>query len=250
MEGNWGDSPKKQSPQHILETLTDGFIQLFPSGNDRSQHRQYPHGGTEPHTRAEHDEYRHDGHGRLRGANQTHRRSRRRIRAPHGTRHPRSRKPAQHQRRPPCRRLHGASRGGHPFQSERGRRSRKICGESAHQPGQLHRSGTHIQTSGVHRRGVCPGATEAPRPLCPLPPHLQGEPHGHPHRREPRFAVGPHHVPLRRHARRHGGVVHGVPAHLCRRAFHGRGHLHQSVEHGGDGTHRAPTDWATPSASP
>ena len=56
-----------------------------------------------------------------------------------------------------------------------------------------------------------------------------------PHRREPRFTVRPHHVPLWRHARRYGRVVYGVSTNLCRRTISRRSNFHQSIQHCGNG---------------
>ena len=49
--------------------------------------------------------------------------------------------------------------------------------------------------------------------------HLSGPRHGRAHRSEPRQPVGPHHVPLRRHARGHRGELHGISACLRQGAF-------------------------------
>ena len=128
-----------------------------------------------------------------------------------------------------------------PLQCSRGRHRRRLLREGAHQPRQLCRPGTHIQEALLHRRGVCRRDKEDRIALRPLPQHLQAPPHSHPHRRQPRLPERPHHVTLRRHTRRHGRVVHGVPAHLRQGAVHRCRHLHQGQQHRRHGAHSAPS---------
>ena len=59
-----------------------------------------------------------------------------------------------------------------------------------------------------------------------------------PHRSQSRFPIRPYHVPLRRHSRRDGGILHGIPAYLCGGTFHGCGDFDQGFQYGGDGEDR------------
>ena len=78
----------------------------------------------------------------------------------------------------------------------------------------LCRCRTHFQKVRIYRRRIRQGNTEDTRPLCSVLEYLQRESYGYPNRCKPRIFVRPHHVALRRYARRHGRIVYGVSTHL------------------------------------
>jgi Enzyme involved in the deoxyxylulose pathway of isoprenoid biosynthesis len=63
------------------------------------------------------------------------------------------------------------------------------------------------------------GKEKVAEAFTPFSPGGQASGTRHPYWREPRFALGPHDLPLRRHGGRHGGKRHGIPGRVRSRAF-------------------------------
>ena len=195
--GLGGSDSRKQAPE--------------PGGKDRQRrHRRRPSGGRTVDDRPQYERYR-----SLHRADRTHPAGRRPYRAAHHAGAPGSGEHAYHCSRgtPPVARYRTGGR--RALRSPGGRRRSSVRGQSADKSRQLQRP----------RRQLRGAVGEVPPKRC-RPAH----------RREPRFALAQDGRTLRRYAGRHGGVGHGVPAHMPAGGFRPGGHLHEVEQHPRHGT--------------
>ena len=160
------------------------------------------------------DQYRYQRYRGKRGADRADRRCGLLRGAPDHAGTARGREPRAYRRPSAGRRLrHGRGRR-RPFSPRRGSDGGVLCGQGAHQSGQLCRPGRRVR--------------EADRPL----PRAG---RGPAHRGEPRLARPPHRGRMGRYAARHGGVGDGVPAPLPGAGLRPGGGLDEVEQHAGDG---------------